>query len=344
MSHDTTNGETIPASILSFLGFSLESFDRVINHEHSVDLGQKFPVHADVFEELTNLLGDRLNSQRKAVLGIDIRGYSAYPVFARRLVPTLFRHLLGQVVLKVSKKREQFLFQFLDQESIQKRFIDTGDGGFLILDNPLQALAFALHLEWYLQLFNTDRLYREVHRAILGKSVDWKLPSGESSEAISCRFALSFDEVYVMNFKENPGAGQTYNYYGQGIIDCSRIMSLDKSTRLLSDQNTCDWFSKVVGGFENIPEATIENISKMDEFSGYIFDTDDRSFSFFRQNHNSHKLITSSSITRGEKEIKGNRTIPVFNLFIQARSNAIEGTEKATLSINLGKEDVTDFF
>ena len=76
---------------------------------------------------------------RKAVLGIDIYKYSSYEEFAQTLVPCMFK-LLFRETIDMCFKNHAFLFQKYTKAEFEENFISTGDGGYVMFDNPLHAL------------------------------------------------------------------------------------------------------------------------------------------------------------------------------------------------------------
>ncbi|NCN11678.1 MAG: hypothetical protein GW938_17725 [Leptospira sp.] len=81
--------------------------------------------------------------------------------------------------------RYEFYFFSGNIEKLRERndFIDTGDGGFLILDNPIQALIFSVYFEKNLNRFNSFKLNSTL-REVLG--------------IVKTRFSLSTDKlIYI---------------------------------------------------------------------------------------------------------------------------------------------------
>lgn len=170
---------------------------------------------------------------KKGVLGIDIYRYSQYSNIPQMLIPYLFKLLYNDTVSNCIK-HEPYIFKGLKTNDFIEKFIDTGDGGFQIFDNPLQAVIFAIYFQ-----SNTAR-YNSIH-----------LPSAnlfEIIEEITLRYSFTFDNVYSF---EN-------NHFGQSIINCARIMAKDNLNRFLIDENTKTWFSKEFNGIENLQALDID--------------------------------------------------------------------------------------
>lgn len=169
----------------------------------------------------------------KAVLGIDIYRYSQYPNIPQMLIPYLFKTLYADTLANCIT-HEPFIFKGLTTKILSQQFIDTGDGGFQIFDNPLQAIIFAIYFQ-----ANTSR-YNSIHKPLESLF--------EIVDEITLRYSLTFDNVFSF---EN-------NYFGPSIINCARIMSKDTLNRFLIDENTKKWFSKELNGIESLQVLEIE--------------------------------------------------------------------------------------
>jgi len=163
----------------------------------------------------------------KAVLGIDIYRYSQYPSVPQMLIPFLFKQLFNDSINNCIE-HEPFIFKNITKKYFTEHFIDTGDGGFQIFDNPFQAIIFAIYFQSNISRYNSIHN----HTANLFEIID----------EITLRYSLTFDNLY--SFEKN--------FYGPSIINCARIMSKDKLNRFLIDENTKKWFSKELNGVENL--------------------------------------------------------------------------------------------
>ncbi len=183
----------------------------------------------------------------KSVLGIDIYKYSKYPVFKQSLIPILFKFLYDQTIELVTTC-ESYLFQKCNSNYFIEKFIDTGDGGFIIFDSPLHSLVFLIHFALQVRNYNSYHFYPRF-RKIIGP--------------ITLRYAITTDNIYHYN----------NNYYGTSIINNSRIIGRDKLDRLLFDTNTINWFMLNINGLENMPDLTLDRVSCMTSFRNYIVKT-----------------------------------------------------------------------
>jgi hypothetical protein len=140
------------------------------------------------------------------------------------LLPFLLSELHANTVEKLIK-HEPYIFEDYLQEDIPR--IDTGDGGFIIFNNPLCGLLYTIYFQFNLDLFNTYHVTPEF-RDLIG--------------SIEVRYSMAYDKLFK---SEN-------NFYGPSIINSARINSKDKLCRFLIDQNSKDWFTEYFNGIENI--------------------------------------------------------------------------------------------
>src|ERR1017187_6275895 len=92
----------------------------------------------------------------KVVLGIDIYKYSEYSPVPQVYVPVLFENLYVLTVANVLEY-ESFIFHpycSLASE-FKSRFIPTGDGGFQIFNNPMEAIVFSIYFQLNVKRFNS---------------------------------------------------------------------------------------------------------------------------------------------------------------------------------------------
>lgn len=85
---------------------------------------------------------------QKVILGIDIYKYSQYPLVEQIYVPVLFDTLYRATVKNIISD-ESFIFKNYGKkiEEYKNNFISTGDGGFQMLENPIQAIVFAVYFQ-----------------------------------------------------------------------------------------------------------------------------------------------------------------------------------------------------
>ena len=151
--------------------------------------------HTVIKEKLQNEL-DKYYSQ-KAVLGIDIYRYSQFQKLEQTFIPYIFKTILDATT-DICFKYEPFIFQKTSKDTIINSFIDTGDGGFLIFDTPLEAVTYAIYFESNLKRFNSKLSSLGKAKSIVG--------------SLSLRYSLTYDYIYFSN----------KNHYGASIINNAR--------------------------------------------------------------------------------------------------------------------------
>ncbi|MEM5567150.1 hypothetical protein WNY78_18680 [Psychroserpens sp. AS72] len=205
--------------------------------------------------EIKNSLLEKLNEniEKKAILGIDIYRYSQYKTFEQTLIPFLFKVLLEQTFYNCLK-HEKYFFQNSNLDEIEKNFIDTGDGGFLIFDNPFNAVIFSIYFQANIKRYNSGHANTKDIREIVG--------------LLTLRYSLTHDDIYKFS----------NNHYGTGIINNARILSKDKLNRFLVDSNTINWFDKEFNGIENLMSIEPDDFKSIKFFDDYeeIKDEKDR--------------------------------------------------------------------
>lgn len=165
--------------------------------------------------------------ERHAVLGMDVYEYSKMDNECRIMLPVIIYECL-QKTLKDLTINEPDLFQNTFHDSFKENFSDTGDGFFIVFDNPLLSLIFATYFQTNLNQFNIGIFLTEYKKLF--------------NEKINLRYALTFDEIYIYNNKK----------YGNAIIKNSRLLSLDRLNRFLIDANAINWFEKNTYGIESL--------------------------------------------------------------------------------------------
>jgi hypothetical protein len=176
-------------------------------------------------EKAFETLGSDFFSRRetpKAVLGIDIYQYSRFPENKQRLVPIIF-DILYDAAVKWCQDHEP---AFFNAQSLND-FISTGDGGFQILESPLQGLLFAAMFQTAITSYDKGTI-----QPCLGRLV------GE----LTLRYTLTYDRVFKLDNE----------WYGPAIIRNARILSRDKLNRCLADENSVEWFRKRIGTLDSL--------------------------------------------------------------------------------------------
>jgi hypothetical protein len=202
----------------------------------------KIPQSDDLYREMESFVNLK-TFKRVSVLGIDIYRYGLYKHLEQTMIPALFKILFDKAI-RLCLENNQFVFQHYNKEKIEKSFISTGDGGFLIFDTPLHSLFFAINFEMMVRAFNAYHHFPKL-RNIIG--------------SISLRYAVTYDTIFQY---EN-------NYYGSAIINNARILEKDSLNRCLIDQRTYEWFLTNIDGIENLQTYTIQDIANIYEFTRY---------------------------------------------------------------------------
>jgi len=223
-------------------------FDQILELLRKVDTESTYekvttvPQSGDLYRELEAYVNLK-EFRRFSVLGIDIYRYGLYKHLEQTMIPALFKILFDKAI-RLCLENNQFVFQNYTKEKIEKSFISTGDGGFLIFENPLHSLFFAINFEMMVRAFNSYHHFPKL-RKIIG--------------SISLRYAITYDTVFHF---EN-------NYYGSAIINNARILEKDSLNRCLLDQRTYEWFLTNMDGIENLQTYTIYDIANIFEFTKY---------------------------------------------------------------------------
>ena len=206
--------------------------------------------------EIENILPDSILNEleqnhtfEKTVIGLDIYHYSKMENKTQILIPVIFDLLFVQAE-NWMKQYEKNLIK--DQEHLQDSFIHTGDGGFLLVDNPIIGIVFLLHFYTLLNLYNSG-LYLNDYYAI--------------TKEIEIRACMTKGSVFKYHS----------NYFGKAIIQNARILAADKLNRFLIDENVNNWFNENINGITSLLIRTgkeIEDILKLPNESlkdSYIF-------------------------------------------------------------------------
>jgi len=251
----------------------------------------------------------------KVVLGLDIYRYSQYPSIQQIYIPVIFERLYYMTMTDI-KKNEPYLFSEYGNNlaDYKKKFISTGDGGFQIFDNVLQAVVFALYFQVFLKRFCTGGSLNEIDKNLF-KLVD----------TIDLRFAISRDKIY--SYKSN--------YFGPAIINNARILSKDSLNRLLIDSNSIKWLSRTINAPENLIDINKKSLSKTMYFKDY--DKSQKSFLF----DESDQIVSVDIQKVGALKAKETK-LDIYNMHVQARINVkVEHQDYSIYMVSLGNLNTT---
>ncbi|MCK5840043.1 MAG: hypothetical protein KAG99_09340 [Bacteroidales bacterium] len=256
----------------------------------------------------------------KSVLGIDIFQYSSFGKYEQTLLPFVFKTLF-EATIKLCLANHKFIFQKSTAESIEKNFISTGDGGFLIFDTPLHALLFASNLAITLRIYNSYHFYPRL-RKIIGP--------------INLRYAITYDKIYSF---EN-------NYFGRAIINNARILIKDNLNRCLIDENVHSWFMRNIDGLENLQIITMMDIINIYEFKKH-YDTCQKDILkdevFESEPSRRYGIINSDILQIGKIRSKETEMI-IYNLHLQVTIRLYNNDNKEKnrlITVSLGNLNTT---
>jgi hypothetical protein len=249
----------------------------------------------------------------RSVLGIDIYQYSSYGEFEQTLIPFMFKTIFSATI-KMCLENHKFIFQEYDEARIERNFISTGDGGFLIFSTPLHALLFASNFAVVLRIYNAYHFFPKL-RSIIG--------------GMSIRYAITFDKIYSF---EN-------NFYGRAIINCARILQSDSLNRCLIDENVHRWFTLNMEGLENLQVITLEEIANLSYFqdfdSGLITSED----TIFATDASRREGIINSDILKIGKIMSKETELNIYNLHLQVSlrlRNDDDPSQTKLVTVSLG--------
>lgn len=282
------------------------------NISEKIDKGEQIDI-----QSIEAYLGAHI--EKKAILGFDIYKYSQYQNLQQILIPHLFKRLYDYTVGNCING-EKSIFKGKTAKHFTDRFIDTGDGGFQIFDNPFEALIFSMYFQANVARYNTYNFLTKDIFEIVGE--------------INLRYSLTYGNINYYN----------KNYYGAAIINCARIMSRDKLNRFLVDDNTVSWFNKNFNGIENLQAIEFEDDFKKIELFKSVID-DFTSVIFRRQGKNINVIRKVDILKIGEITSKSD-TISIHSLHMQYTFNIQKSDEfkKYTVSIgNLNSLGLSEF-
>lgn len=253
-----------------------------------------------------------------AVVGIDVYQYSNYPELPQYLIPLIIKFIYRETV-RLLLSVETYLFQDCTLEQLEADFVNTGDGGFQILETPIHCLMFALYFEANCRMFNSLTVFPK-----LGSYV------GE----LSLRYAMSYDELYRFD----------NNYFGPAIIHNARMMSKDKLNRCLVDSNFQKWFLHRIGGIESLNIKTLVDIASLKEFENYEttgrYDGEDLDGFMLSVEDASENNLKSLDLLR-IGQIRAKQTVlDIFNLHLKAIVNIGGGESMKEFMVTVGNLNV----
>jgi len=271
------------------------------------------PDSEDLYEAIASYIN--LNSfTKRSVLGIDIYRYGLYKHLEQVLIPPLFK-ILFEKAIRLCLENNQFIFQRYTREKIEKSFISTGDGGFVIFDTPLHALFFAINFEMVVRAYNSYHLYPKL-RNIIG--------------SISLRYAITYDTIFLFD----------NNFYGSAIINNARILDKDTLNRCLIDQQSYDWFLVNIDGLENLQVFDIEQIANIYEFLDYerCYIDEGENEIINRESSRDSGIINSDILKIGQIHSKES-LINIYNLHLQVTMSVFADNKKEVrrvMTVSLG--------
>jgi hypothetical protein len=298
----------------------LLSYEGLLGILNNHDTKDKFdsPGYVPEGTELKKALTRAINPKsltKQAVLGIDVYRYSQFDLLPQSLVPFVLR-LLYSEVCQLLRAGDPYLFHDVDRK-LRKHFIDTGDGGFQLLDTPIHALLFALNFETILRAFNSFRFYPRLRKLF--------------DTDLNVRYAITYDRVFTFE----------RNYYGPGIINNSRIIGRDKLNRCLIDQGTFDWFTRNTRGVENLGSIGLQDLHRLPDFEGYDASLATKDGQIFPPKGGFQLLTPWKDIDVlkiGDISVK-NDSMPVYSLHMHVMltlGDEKDQTKKETFTVTLG--------
>lgn len=230
--------------------------------------------------------------QEKVVLGIDIYQYSQYPTAEQIYIPVVFDRLYHLTATNVLKHEKYFFDGYGTNEvEFKKKFISTGDGGFQIFDDVLQAIIFATYFQICVKRHVTGGATAKFDKNL------YKIVS-----SIDLRYAISRDKIYAYKA----------NYFGPAIINNARILSKDSLNRLLVDLNSIAWLNRNLNSPENLLDIDKDALEKTSYFKSYDKSKVSRLFD------ESGKIFSVDVQKVGALKAK-ETALDVFNMHIQAK-------------------------
>lgn len=285
--------------------------------EKNMDTNVYVPDKVNDFEKWVNENIDPSGFSQRSVLGIDIYQYSQYDEPKQTLIPFLFKLIYDEVTANCTNK-SGFLFQkYRLHNEFRKEFINTGDGGFQIMETPLHSVAFAIHFQMLIRYYNSYRFYPDL-RKLIGP--------------INVRYSITLDKIF-----EYDG-----NYYGPSIINNARVISKDALNRFLIDENTYNWFMQTIMGVENLQFISNSDIAKLPQFTFYDPKIRSKQEIIFPEKRDfSYQKITSADIQKiGDIKAKSS-SLSIYNLHLQFLGDLSgDNMEDKPIAISVGNLNI----
>ncbi len=276
------------------------------------------PDHTELKNELTEYI-DYAKIGKKSVLGIDMYQYSSFGEFEQTLIPFLFKTLFDATI-NLCFQNHPFIFQKYTKKDIENNYISTGDGGFLIFDNPVHSLLFAANFAIILRAYNAFHFYPKLRKIIDG---------------INMRYAITYDKIYKFN----------NNYYGRAIINNARILIKDNLNRCLMDEYTHTWFTTNLDGVENLQIATLDDIANIYEFNkNYDRDLIKKGDEIFENESSRRYGIINSDILKIGMIKSKETSLSIYNLHLQVTIrlyNDENREQNRLITVSLGNLNTT---
>ncbi|PKA10407.1 hypothetical protein CH372_19550 [Leptospira meyeri] len=295
------------------------------------------PDVTNINKALDKMFEDK-ESSKASVVCLDLYKYSQKNLQQQILIPGLM-HDLHKFTIGNLFKYEGYIFENImlrieELENIDDlgkdiKYIDNGDGFFIIFPNPLYSLLYIIWFEISLRFYNTYHLSPEF-REITGQLI--------------IRYSISYDILVEFINDKNNGLN---NFYGPALINAGRIISKDKLNRLLIDENVVNWFLRYFNGIENLLSLNVHDIINIIK-SAYNINIEYPSGEYFSILDNlkeKHWGIRSIDLLKvGEIQIK-NGTIQIHNLHIQAQSALLPNKsdeEEVKITVTIGNLNPID--
>ena len=233
-------------------------------------LNKPLAIQAETIEGIAN------SGEKYAVFGVDIYQYSKMPPGGLVALPAILDKLIytsSQICVKYAPK---LFLPSQDSVSPFSRYVSTGDGFFMIFENPVQASIFATQFASVVRFINGG-LFRD------------SIYSGTGE--LFARYCVTYGHVYKYGS----------NYFGRAIIDCARILSRDKLDRFLIDKHTHEWFLSQIYGIENL--KNLSPAFSKSNLIGKIMDLgiEPQEYSLFAQIKNCIELKLEKTIAKASE-------------------------------------------
>ena len=261
-----------------------------------------------ISERLTKLFIE--NTSERTVLGIDVYRYSQYGRLAQAIIPHVLHSILKLTVENLIEHEEAF-FSKESAPKLEKDYIDTGDGGYLIFEKPLQALLFLIYFQANLLVYNTSNIWPELTYI---------------TRALSVRYCLTLHGLYKYES----------TWYGPAIINNARILASDKLNRLLIDSNVKDWFDLNTNGIETLAVLSLEDFKTSEDLKSLLLAGEGKKSLVFPQKSSPINIIRNVNQSQiGQVSIKDD-LLAVYNLHIQCYLNYTKSPEIGKNVITIG--------